>query len=56
MKFDKLQTMGEAKSAIKFLFSIGVKMYKDKVQEMNQEMMQTQNKLQEVQSSLDDVS
>lgn len=48
VRFDKLQSMSEAKHALKFLFANAAKVHKEKVQ--------FQNKLGEVQDSLDDVS
>lgn len=48
VRFDKIQSVGEAKYALKFLFSNAAKVHKEKIQ--------VQNKLTEIQDSLDDVS
>lgn len=48
VRFDKFQTMSEAKYGLKFLFAKANKVHKEK--------MQIQYKLTEIQDSLDDVS
>lgn len=48
VRFEKLQTMGEAKYALKFMFSKAAKIHKEKID--------IQNKLTEIQESCQDVS